>query len=241
MTPSYLRSAAVQDLFVTRRACRAYGRVVCVNKEIGDSLVRLGADSERLAVLPAFLGAPAAGAVIPAPILEWARDRKPLLSTVLWFRPEYDFESLIEATIRLRHEFPRFGLMVAGDGEDQERIQAHLYGLGLGNSILLLGDIPHNLCLALVSRSDLFVRATLADGDAISVREALGLGVPVVASDAAPRPPGVISFKAGDPEALAAAAISALGRGGKRAGGMQDQPPHNRLGCLLKIYGQVHG
>jgi glycosyltransferase involved in cell wall biosynthesis len=49
----------------------------------------------------------------------------------------------------------------------------------------------------------LLVRATRSDGDAISVREALHAGVPVLASDCVERPEGVRTFFNGDPESLA--------------------------------------
>jgi glycosyltransferase involved in cell wall biosynthesis len=43
-----------------------------------------------------------------------------------------------------------------------------------------------------------FVRPTYTDGDSISVREALALRIPVVASDAAYRPQGVLRFVKGN-------------------------------------------
>ena len=42
------------------------------------------------------------------------------------------------------------------------------------------------------------MRSTFADGDAITVREALDLGIPVVASDVVARPPGAVLFTTGD-------------------------------------------
>jgi glycosyltransferase involved in cell wall biosynthesis len=50
----------------------------------------------------------------------------------------------------------------------------------------------------LLSSSSVFIRATRSDGDSVSVREALQLGVPVLASDCAIRPAGCIIFKSGD-------------------------------------------
>lgn len=47
----------------------------------------------------------------------------------------------------------------------------------------------------LVEKSDLVVRATNTDGDALTVREALYFGKPVVASDAVERPEGIILFQ----------------------------------------------
>ena len=43
--------------------------------------------------------------------------------------------------------------------------------------------------------SDLFVRPTNTDGDAISIREALHFRIPSVVSDAVPRPKGTNLFK----------------------------------------------
>jgi glycosyltransferase involved in cell wall biosynthesis len=47
----------------------------------------------------------------------------------------------------------------------------------------------------ILSKSDVFVRPTNTDGDAISLREALYFKVPAVASDAVVRPEGTILFK----------------------------------------------
>jgi len=47
----------------------------------------------------------------------------------------------------------------------------------------------------LISKSDLVIRATNIDGDSISIREAIYLKTPVIASDAVERPTGTIVFK----------------------------------------------
>ena len=49
-----------------------------------------------------------------------------------------------------------------------------------------------------MKRLTLFLRPTYFDGDSLSVREALALGVPVVASATDFRPDGVITFRIGD-------------------------------------------
>jgi glycosyltransferase involved in cell wall biosynthesis len=46
--------------------------------------------------------------------------------------------------------------------------------------------------------SDIFLRPTRSDGDANSIREALYLGVPVIASDCVERPDQVLTFRTGD-------------------------------------------
>src|SRR5438132_1391412 len=66
--------------------------------------------------------------------------------------------------------------------------------------------------LAVMQTLDVFVRPTYFDGDAGSVREALALGVRVVASETDSRPQGVWRFPCGDADALAAAIDAALAR-----------------------------
>ena len=51
---------------------------------------------------------------------------------------------------------------------------------------------------ALLKISDVFLRPTNSDGDALSIREAIDLKVPVVASDCVIRPNGVALFKSRD-------------------------------------------
>ena len=56
---------------------------------------------------------------------------------------------------------------------------------------MLCGDVPHTATMQAISRAHVMLRTTLYDGDAVSVREALHLGTPVIASDNGMRPGGV--------------------------------------------------
>ena len=55
---------------------------------------------------------------------------------------------------------------------------------------------------SLLSYSDIMIRATATDGDSLSVREALDLGVRVIATDCVDRPVGVLLFKYNDEQSL---------------------------------------
>ena len=78
-----------------------------------------------------------------------------------------------------------------------------------------LGDRFHlavgEPALPIIAQSSVFLRPTISDGDSIAVREALALGVPVVASDAAPRPPGTILYAVEDVDDLVAKLLGAPG------------------------------
>src|SRR5207253_5339724 len=49
--------------------------------------------------------------------------------------------------------------------------------------ILLYGDLPHAVTLRAILKCDVLLRTTLYDGDSVSVREALYIGTPVIATD----------------------------------------------------------
>jgi glycosyltransferase involved in cell wall biosynthesis len=173
-----------------------------VAPEIAAAIAALGISEHRIEVTPAFLGSQAAPVTLDPRLAAWIEQRQPLLSTALFFRPEYGFDLLVDAVARLRERHPHVGCVVMGSGEDFEGARERVNQAGLGEHILLAGDVDHDTCLALMSASDVFVRPTLEDGDSISVREALELNVPVVASRVGTRPPGAILFHPGDVEDL---------------------------------------
>jgi glycosyltransferase involved in cell wall biosynthesis len=56
---------------------------------------------------------------------------------------------------------------------------------------LFTGDVEREITIHLIEKADLLLRPTYFDGDAVSVREALFLQTPVVATDNGMRPDGV--------------------------------------------------
>jgi glycogen(starch) synthase len=195
MSPGFLATVSARGVVILRFALASFAHVVCVNDEIKQALASLRVPDDRLAVVPAFLG------VTPRALddeEEWMpRGFHPILSVVAGTGPEYGLPVLIEALQHLRARYPEIGCVILGTdgaGAPADMVQT----LDLSKHVLFLGQLPHEQCLAFMARSDLFVRPSLADGDAISVREALSMGVPVVASDTAPRPPQATLFRSGD-------------------------------------------
>ena len=76
--------------------------------------------------------------------------------------------------------------------------------------VLLAGLLSPDIILTVMQKLAVFLRPTFFDGDSVSVREALALGVPVVASDTGCRPDSVRLFKVGDCEDLCLQLDSAL-------------------------------
>ncbi len=198
LAPDYLASCASWKKRVARLACLLYGRVVCVNGEIARAVTSLGVSRERVGIFPAFLPVEAPEAAVPREMENWFERHSPVITSAMFFRPEYGFELLAKAVEILRAAHPQMGCLVMGSGEERDQARALVEMWGLGNEMLLAGDLEHDLCLALMARSSVFVRPSFKDGDSISVREAASLGVPVVASRVGTRPEGVLLFEPGD-------------------------------------------
>ena len=90
---------------------------------------------------------------------------------------------------RSRQKFSNAGLLLIGSGSLERDLGKRIQP-ALAEHILLPGDLPHAATLR-QSAAQLMLRTTLYDGDALSVREALQLGTPVIATDNGMRPAGV--------------------------------------------------
>ncbi len=209
MLPAYLKHSSPAARALARLAGCLFSWVVCVNQEIRDALTTLGIPPARLALLPAFVAPRVRSGPLPVDLEAWIAGYSPLLSTTLFLRPEYGLDVLVEGIARLRRDYPLLGVVVMGSG-DREEADVLLGRRGLRSAVYLAGDVSHEDCVKLIARSDVFVRATRADGDSISVREAASLGVPTVASDLGQRPEGVHLFPSGDVERFVDALRAAL-------------------------------
>jgi glycosyltransferase involved in cell wall biosynthesis len=189
---------------VVRAVCARYTAVVAVNAEIAAALASSGVPPARIAIAPAFSTASLAFRLSP-PGLGAIRKRHPFLlaSTVVHGAPEYGEDVLLDGFVRVRQRFDAAALIVYGPGTRSETFVAEVERRGLRGAVYCLGELERERALAVVAQSDLFVRPSRADGDAISVREALALGRPVVASNVGNRPPGTRLFAAGDAPSLA--------------------------------------
>jgi glycogen(starch) synthase len=226
MSPAYLNDRRCGRLLAWA-VCKFYRHIIAVNSEIKDVLCSLSVPEGRIEILPAFLPASAASAELPADFESWSRAHHPVISTALFYRPEYGFELLAQAISALRRKHPRLGCIVMGDSDSRPE--------GLPPYLFAVGDVTHESCLAVIARSDIFVRPTFSDGDAISVREAIALGTPVVASDVVSRPAGTLCFKTGDVSDLVSKVESVLSAAGPRVH-VNPEPATNGIHRLLELY-----
>ena len=175
--------------FVLRR----FDGVIGVNAEIIRFFERLGVSPARLRLIHphSFLPEQDASSTLPGPLASFFTAHNPVLISVGGLEPEYDLQLQIEALGQVRRKFPQSGLVLIGSGSLEQDLRNLIRTRSYSQHILLCGDVPHAATMQAISRSHIMLRTTLYDGDAVSVREALHVGVPVIASNNGMRPAGV--------------------------------------------------
>lgn len=166
-------------------------------------------DEERVVLFRHFLP-PTDDEFRPEPLdqrfLNFSQLYSPLLMTSAWKLMQVDGQDLyggdlcLRLVALLRKTHPQIGLVFfVGRNDFPDRL--HLLEvlateLGIGDRVLfLVGD---HRTLPYLKSVDLFLRCTRSDTLGASVLESLVAGVPVVASDVCPRPPGTVVFHAED-------------------------------------------
>lgn len=195
---------------------RRFDRIIVVNRELEALFHRFGCEPGRIRVIRphAHPDRAAAERETLEPRLESFRQaHDPLLVSVNLLEPEYDIPLQIEALGSIRRTHPRAGLLVLGSGSLDSSIRQAAANADAAEHILVAGDVAHEQTLALLLRAGALLRTTRYDGDSISVREALALGTPVVATDTGMRPDGCVLFPVGSVEGLVEAAGRALAAG----------------------------
>jgi glycosyltransferase involved in cell wall biosynthesis len=190
---------------------RRFDRIIAVNQEIVEMFTRIGVPREKIRLIPPFALPPEPPpAEIPREIRTFLEQHSPLLLAVCLLEPEYDIALQIDAMAEVLRVHPRAGLIIIGAGSLEAQLRSHIASKEYGASILLCGNVPRPATLNVMVQCDALVRTTWYDGDAVSVREALHFGLPVIASDNGMRPPGVHLIPARDPNALTIAIETVL-------------------------------
>ena len=203
LAPGYL-GASPGRRAMARAICARFGHVLAVSDAVAAALAGAGVPRTLLSVAPAFLAAQVVPGEPPPALRAFRASHAPLFSAALAPGVTYGEDVLTEAFRLFRGRLPRAGLVVFGRGAEArpEAPETASSARPVG-AVLALGEIDHGAALAVISGSDVFVRPTRADGDALSVREALALGKLVVASAVGHRPHGCLLFRAGDAVDLA--------------------------------------
>jgi len=171
---------------------RRFDGLIAVNPEIMTFFHKMGVSPHRTRLISpySFLTEEPSGS-LPESLSAFLAAHDPVLMSAGQLEPEYDLALQIEAMPHIRKNFPDAGLVMLGSGSLMDELRARIQQQPCAEHIFLPGDVPHAATMETISRSRILLRTTLYDGDAISVREAMQLGTPVIATDNTMRPAGV--------------------------------------------------
>jgi glycosyltransferase involved in cell wall biosynthesis len=193
---------------VIRFFLRRTSAVIACNPGIEAEVREIVGNRTRVRMVPAFIPPPLdqPGPALPEDLQRFLAGCQPRLLWVGWSRllegrDLYGLDLTLDLVERLQGRFPRVGCVLWFSGIEDEAHWARLWEAagqrGLrGRFHVGRGGLPE--IHPLFRSADVYVRPTISDGDSVSVREALALGTPVVASDAAVRPPACVTFRSGD-------------------------------------------
>ncbi len=186
--------------------------LIGVNQELVDFFQRLGVRAKNIRLIVPCAPAPEPAGALPKPLREFYDSHRPVIVSVSGLESEYDLPLQIRMLGDLRQVIPDAGLAIIGSGSIEAKLREEIAARPYRDHILLCGDVPHPVTLRAIADADVMIRTTLYDGDSISVREALHLGVPVIASETVFRPDGVILVPISDQGALHRAILETLQR-----------------------------
>lgn len=217
---------------------------VAVSQRIKAGLVQEGVEPDRIHVYPAYLpeAQPPDYLSLPDDLQGFFESHKPTIAVYGWRfsshngKDLYGFDESLILTASLKRVYPNIGLVIlCPGGRDadhcrREALEALTRELGLERHVFWSLAPVQNMG-AFWGRCDAYVRPSLTDGDAVSIRECLSIGVPVVASDAVERPASTMTYPLGDRNRLRETAEAAIKRGRSMPAVMPDV-----YGGMLSIY-----
>jgi len=221
-----------------RWALRRFDVIVAVNPDVG-SIVREQLGGAVIEIIPAFVeptddAAKHYDAALEA-FLQAGRTLVVAAYRIAFLRGDrevYGLDTAVAAFEALAAEDPalRLAIFIAKRPSGRKarqyvaRLEAQLEEVGLRDRAVISFELP---LLPAFRHDVLYLRPSRSDGDAVSIREALHAGVPVVASDVVERPAGVTLFPSEDVQQLRSAIQRLLYRtraGVARAGAESTNP-----------------
>lgn len=108
----------------------------------------------------------------------------PVVATVGVMTAQKDQETLLQAMKLLVEDLPEARLVVVGDGSKRAELEQMARDLGIERSVHFTGYVPtREEVYGILKHSDVFAISSIYEGFCVAAVEAMGCGLPVVASD----------------------------------------------------------
>lgn len=97
--------------------------------------------------------------------------------------PEKNIETLIGAVPKLLKQYPEIKVLIAGEGNQKNKLQKLANNLGVSDTIIFLGRISEDDLVFVYNSCDIFVLPSIAELEGIAVLEAMACGKPILIAD----------------------------------------------------------
>ena len=177
-------------MFLTIILLRKFNKVIAVSDEQKQFLMTKGISEGLISVLPAYIPTYLEKSVyLDSKVKEFRKEYNKILISSGYGVPLYGFDKIIPL-INFQSEFEdEIGLIIClyntYDESYIEKIQSQISDQ---NRVIIFKDLSPEEFSFLLKSSDVYVRATDRDGDAVAIREANHFNIPVLASDVVQRP-----------------------------------------------------
>lgn len=160
-----------------KRAYSLMDEVVFVSKESMNQFNKLGYSVKNEAIIYNPIEKDIIQAFIPS-----AKRKNDVFTIVLCGRlvKVKAYDRIIRVARRLKDDGLQFRVNIIGDGREKEYLQSLIIELGLTGIVNLLGFVVPPFTE--MSKADLFVSTSIAEGYPINICEAMCLGLPIVAT-----------------------------------------------------------
>ena len=149
-------------------------------------------------------------------------ERPPTVLYVGRLRTRKAVAVLLDAFVAVRSQLPQARLVLVGDGEQRQALEAQARRLGLGEEVRFTGALPREQIVAIYAEADVYCLPSLYEGFPVAILEAMAAALPVVSTTVSGIPEAVFPGRTGElvePEDVAglARALVALLADEKRA------------------------
>jgi glycosyltransferase involved in cell wall biosynthesis len=131
------------------------------------------------------------------PLRDLKEDEKVTILFMAWVTRNKGIFELIEAVKMLRKENFNFKVIIAGKGDDYEKIKDELKAANLTEDVVLKGWVLGDQKLAILTESDIFVLPTYFDGYPNSLMEAMASGKACIATNVGSIPDMINNMETG--------------------------------------------
>lgn len=192
-------------------ALNTFDAIICVKKNDAKLMIEKGLKS-TIVEIPAFIPPDISQQdfdLIPIKVWKFIDEHSPIIAlnganyNLIDGIDLYGMDLTVLLAKEIIAKYPNIGFVFFRPYVNDEflgKIYTQIKNLNLQKNFLIIHDsVPF---YPAIIKSDIFLRPTLTDGDAVSIREALHFKTPVITSDAVERPEGCVLFKKGSLEDL---------------------------------------